>query len=140
MGTKSGAYQDVYIKRDDEMVSLKNDVTDFCEKYIKPVHPENWDWIRVKCLGILPFTACPHYLQENRSKNFQNLMMKKGGTGIALDDCTAIEVIGDDFRILRSRKDAQAFRVFKKKGQIEQESFPVSDHFQSLKILSAIAG
>ncbi|WP_289658692.1 DUF5661 family protein [Flavobacterium panacagri] len=44
MGTKSGAYQDVYIKRDDEMVSLKNDVTDFCEKYIKPVHPKNWDW------------------------------------------------------------------------------------------------
>ncbi|OXA80989.1 hypothetical protein SAMN05444397_101713 [Flavobacterium aquidurense] len=44
MGTKSGAYQDVYIKRDGEMVSLKNDVTDFCEKYIKPVHPENWDW------------------------------------------------------------------------------------------------
>ncbi|MBF4515472.1 hypothetical protein IRZ71_03925 [Flavobacterium sp. ANB] len=44
MGTKSGAYQDVYIKRDDVMVSLKNDITDFCEKYIKPVHPENWDW------------------------------------------------------------------------------------------------
>jgi hypothetical protein len=44
MGTKSGAYQDVYIKRDNQMVSLKNDVTDFCEKYIKPVHPENWDW------------------------------------------------------------------------------------------------
>jgi len=44
MGTKSGAYQDVYIKREDEMVSLKNDVTDFCEKYIKPVHTKNWDW------------------------------------------------------------------------------------------------
>ncbi|MCD0464900.1 DUF5661 family protein [Flavobacterium sp. ENC] len=44
MGTKSGAYQDVYIKRENEMVSLKNDVTDFCEKYIRPVHPENWDW------------------------------------------------------------------------------------------------
>ncbi|MBL0737507.1 hypothetical protein JI750_11445 [Flavobacterium sp. GN10] len=44
MGTKSGAYQDVYIKREDEMVSLKNDVTDFCKKYIKPVHPKDWDW------------------------------------------------------------------------------------------------
>ncbi|MGO4773220.1 DUF5661 family protein [Flavobacterium sp. W22_SRS_FK3] len=44
MGTKNGAYQDVYIKRKDELVSLKNDVTDFCEKYIKPVHPDNWDW------------------------------------------------------------------------------------------------
>ena len=44
MGTKSGAYQDVYIKRDDAMVPLKNDVKDFCEKYIKPVHPKDWDW------------------------------------------------------------------------------------------------
>ena len=44
MATKSGIYQDVYIKRDDELVSLKNDVTDFCEKYIKPIHPKNWDW------------------------------------------------------------------------------------------------
>lgn len=44
MATTSGNYQDVYIKREGEMVSLKNDVTDFCEKYIKPVHSENWDW------------------------------------------------------------------------------------------------
>ncbi|WP_343618012.1 DUF5661 family protein [Flavobacterium sp.] len=44
MGTKSGAYQDIYVKRDEVMVSLKEDVTDFCEKYIKPVHPDNWDW------------------------------------------------------------------------------------------------
>jgi len=44
MKTKSGAYQDVYIKREETMVSLKNDVTDFCEKYIKPVHPKDWDW------------------------------------------------------------------------------------------------
>ena len=44
MKPTSGAYQDVYIKRDDKMISLKEDVTDFCEKYIKKVHPENWNW------------------------------------------------------------------------------------------------
>lgn len=44
MAKTSGKYQDVYIKRDDKFVSLKEDVTDFCEKYIKPVHPRNWDW------------------------------------------------------------------------------------------------
>lgn len=44
MSKNSGGYQDVYIKRDDEFVSLKDDVTDFCEKYIKPVHPKNWNW------------------------------------------------------------------------------------------------
>jgi hypothetical protein len=44
MAKSSGSYQDVYIKRDGELISLKNDVRDFCEKYIKPIHPENWDW------------------------------------------------------------------------------------------------
>lgn len=44
MASTSGTYQDVYIKRDGRLVSLKNDVTEFCEKYIKPVHPQNWDW------------------------------------------------------------------------------------------------
>ena len=39
-----GTYQDVYIKRNEEFFSLKNDVTEFCEKYIKPVHRKNWDW------------------------------------------------------------------------------------------------
>ena len=40
----SGTYQDVYIKRDGELISLKKDVADFCEKYIKPIHPKKWDW------------------------------------------------------------------------------------------------
>lgn len=44
MAKSSGAYQDVYIKRDGKLISLKNDVTEFCEKYIKPIHPKNWDW------------------------------------------------------------------------------------------------
>lgn len=42
--TAPGTYQDVYIKRDGTLISLKNDVTEFCKKYIKPVHPKNWDW------------------------------------------------------------------------------------------------
>lgn len=44
MAKSNGTYQDVYIKRDGQIISLKNDVTEFCEKYIKPVHAKNWDW------------------------------------------------------------------------------------------------
>lgn len=44
MAKASGMYQDIYIKRGGAFISLKEDVTDFCEKYIKPVHPRNWDW------------------------------------------------------------------------------------------------
>jgi len=44
MTKTSGVYQDVFIRREGVFVSLKEDVTAFCEKYIKPVHPRNWDW------------------------------------------------------------------------------------------------
>lgn len=44
MAKSNGTYQDVYIKRDGQFISLKNDVNEFCEKYIKPVHAKNWDW------------------------------------------------------------------------------------------------
>ena len=44
MATQKGTYEDVYIKHNGEIRSLKEDVIDFCEKYIKPVHPRNWDW------------------------------------------------------------------------------------------------
>ena len=44
MGSKSGIYQTVYIKREDELIQLKQDVSDFCARFIKPVHPKNWDW------------------------------------------------------------------------------------------------
>lgn len=44
MKTTPGTYQDVYIKRDGTLISLKNDVTEFCKKYIKPIHTKNWDW------------------------------------------------------------------------------------------------
>lgn len=44
MKTTPGTYQDIYIKRDGTLISLKNDVTEFCKKYIKPIHSINWDW------------------------------------------------------------------------------------------------
>ena len=44
MTSQKGTYEDVYIKHSGEIKSLKEDVIDFCEKYIKPVHPRNWDW------------------------------------------------------------------------------------------------
>lgn len=95
-------------------------------------HPEQWDWIRVKCLGILPFTACPHCLKEGRMEHFIRMIKKQGGTGIALDDCTAIQIAGNRYRILRSKQGAQAFHVSKSDDKVITASFPVSDSFQSI--------
>ena len=99
-------------------------------------HPEDWDWIRVKCLGILPFTACPHCLKEGRMEHFVHMIKRHGGTGIALDDCTALQIAGDQFRILRSKQGAQAFLVSKLQGKVITTPLPETEKFQSLSKLN----
>ncbi len=98
-------------------------------------HPDDWDYIRVKCLGLLPFTACPHYDGENRHANFQKLIAREGGIGIALDDCAAFEVADDHYRIITSREGAGAYRVERARGKAVQTPIPVQVDFQPLNSL-----
>lgn len=42
----SGTYHMTYIKKDGEYISLEDDTKTFCEKYIKPVHADNWNWAK----------------------------------------------------------------------------------------------
>lgn len=95
-------------------------------------HPDDWDYIRVKCLGLLPFTACPHYGGENRHANFQRLIAREGGIGIALDDCAAFEVIDDRYRIVISHPGAGAYRVERIRGQAVQTPIPIRAEFQPI--------
>ncbi len=98
-------------------------------------HPDDWDYIRVKCLGILPFTGCPHYDGEGRDQSFQAMIARDGGIGIAIDDCAAFEVDGDRYRILSARDSAGAYRVERIRGQVVQIPIPVSPELQPLASL-----
>lgn len=53
-------------------------------------HPANWDYIRVKGLGILPRMGCPHYMAEGRKQSFIDMVFKSRKTGIAVDNRNAI--------------------------------------------------
>ena len=97
--------------------------------------PDNWDYIRVKCLGMLPFTGCPHYDGEGRDQSFQTMIAKEGGIGIAIDDCAAFEAEGDQFRILSARPGAGAYRVERVRGQIVQTPIPTDPDFHPLASL-----
>jgi len=97
--------------------------------------PDDWDYIRVKCLGLLPFTACPHYDGEGRHTNFQAMIVRNGGIGIALDDCAAFEVHDDQYRIITSRDGAGAYRVTRVRGKAVQTPLAVQPAFQPLSSL-----
>ena len=81
--------------------------------------PQEWDYIRVRGLGIIPATCCPHVLAEDRLQHFERMILNRGGIGIGIDNDCAIAWLGSAYRVLRARKDAKAFRITRWRGKIE---------------------
>ena len=99
-------------------------------------HPDKWKHIRVKGLGIIDTTFCPHYLKEKRDNHFKEMMLQRGGKGIACDDCSAIEIRNtNSYKIIKSKKSAGAYSVFKRNGEIFQAEINETKEFQKLKPL-----
>ena len=99
-------------------------------------NPKKWQYINVSGLGFIKGINCPHYnsatLGIPRKKHFQAMIEKIGGLGIAIDNGCAVEFIGDKYRVIAAKKNAKAYRVFKRNGQA------VSEEIQAKKELAPI--
>ena len=90
--------------------------------------------IRVSGLGFIPALFCPHYdFEKYRKPELKKMMLKNSVIAIAIDNCCAIEIIDDTYRIISSKDSANAYRVFWLKGRFNHELIPKS---KELKILS----
>jgi len=99
-------------------------------------NPHDWQYINVKGLGIIQGINCPHYNGRTREvprrKNFQDLIRKTGGMGIAIENNCAIEFRdGRVFKVLASQPGAKAYRAFKKDRKIVEEQIPRYSRFIS---------
>ncbi len=102
---------------------------------------KNWDYIRVRCLGFLPFIHCPHYDSKTGNKKRKNdfkRMMKKypGQIGIVCDDEVAIEWLDDKFKVLSAKKTKGAYKVYWKKGRFYEEKLENTNQLLPIKSLS----
>jgi len=95
-------------------------------------HPDDWDYIRVRCLGIIPATACPHVHSEDRMEHFQAMIAKHGGLGLAIDDHCAIAYQGDSYKLLPATPESGAYRVYKREGVVVTEPVPCRKHYAPL--------
>ncbi|KAL7524143.1 hypothetical protein ACHAXR_001016, partial [Thalassiosira sp. AJA248-18] len=86
-----------------ELIQGEEDVVD---ESINSGDSKDWEYIRVEGLGIWPGLVCPHYdrIQSNgvpRMTDFDSMMKRHPyELGIGIDHHAALEVDGDDFRIL----------------------------------------
>lgn len=93
--------------------------------------------IKVRGLGIVPALHCPHYdIEKGRNESLKEMMNKTSGVAIAIDNCAAIEIIGNEYRILKSKKAANAYKVYWKKGKYYREIIESREELEDLnKIL-----
>lgn len=84
-------------------------------------NPDNFPYIRVRALGYFNAVFCAHAVVEERLEPFREFMRGQSCVGLALDDHCAIEIIDDRWRVLRSREDAHAERIWQRRGQLYGE-------------------
>ena len=93
-----------------------------------------WDYITVRGLGLIDVLLAPHHdVDPRRQASFQRVARTRRLVGVGLDDCTALEIVGDRFRILSCRTGAVGHLV--DRCGIEQD-LPAHQHFRSLAELT----
>ena len=96
---------------------------------------EPWEYIKVRGLGFVNATFCPHYHAEGREQSVERTVARHGGVVVACDNCTAIEIVNGQWRVFRSRRMGKAYKIFRKHREAAAERLPADHEFRPLSIL-----
>jgi dipeptidase E len=79
----------------------------------RKVHNANANTIKVSGLNWIKALYCPHYNMGNDKRmELKKMMMKTPGIALAIDNCCAIEIIDEQYRIVTSKSTAHAYKVY----------------------------
>lgn len=93
--------------------------------------------IKVTGLGLINALHCPHHDTEAlRPDDLKRIMKSTPGTAIALDNCTALVVEDDMYRVVTSRAGTKAQKAYWKRGQYILEEITPSATPRSLTNLT----
>lgn len=92
--------------------------------------------IKVRGLGFVDALHCPHYDTEvHRQEDLKRTMKKSHLVAIAIENCCAIEIKDNTYRIITSKKGAKAYKVYWKNSQYFQEEITQKKDFSSINDL-----
>ncbi len=87
--------------------------------------------IKVAGLNFIDALACPHYdAEKDRKPELKKMMKKTKGVAVAMDNCAALEVVGDRYRAIAANPQARVYKVYWAKEKYRQ--IPVSKEKWSL--------
>jgi len=93
----------------------------------------NAELIKVTGLGLINALYCPHYnFEKSRKSDLKKMMKKNSGIAIAVDNCCAIEIINDKYKIISAKKSANAYKVYWKKNKYHEEIIKKEEELKPL--------
>lgn len=80
----------------------------------------NYDLI--EGLGIIDAINCAHYNMKNdeSKQKFFDVIKEKNLPGIAIDNCVAVEFVGGKYKVIRSKKEMNAYEIKYEDGNFIQ--------------------
>ena len=89
--------------------------------------------IKVKGLNFVDALVCPHYdVEKHRQPGLRAMMKKTPGVAIALDNCTAMEIVDNQYRILASAKRKHAYKIYWHRNRYVREALSNDGVFRKL--------
>lgn len=93
----------------------------------------NVNTARLDCLGFVDLVLCPHTLREEfRLDEFREMMKGETGTGVGVDDCCALQIKGDTYRVIASLEGSVAHRIKWVNGVLEESILAPHEDFRPL--------
>lgn len=99
-------------------------------------NPKDNSFMKIKGLDFFNLTLSPHHIREpQRDKGLIRLMQNTSGIAIALDDNCAIEIVGDNYKIISSRKRVGAKKIYYLKGKSYKNEIKETKNYSALSDL-----
>jgi len=98
----------------------------------------NANLTKISGLGLINALHCPHYdIEKDRKPHLKQVMKETPGVSIAMDDCCALEIIDDNYRVVCTKPTANVYKTYWKAGKYYEE---IIEKTVELKPLSDLLG
>lgn len=95
----------------------------------------NSPYILMEGLGLIRGLHCPHY-NDNRQSDFRDMVLREKMVGIALEDFTALEIINESYKVLKTRDTAKVYKIWTTSGQLFENEVNNTESYISLNELT----
>ncbi len=83
--------------------------------------------------------ACPHYDSDTkgvpRRADFRDMVLKRGGMAVAIDNRCALAIVDDEFRVVAVYDTARAFKLYRSRGAIVETELRNRDEWRPFSAL-----